>query len=169
MRGQAFIAASVVATALFAASPASAQAYPTYQDGQTAQDQCERANRDRTVGGVVLGAIAGAVLGHNVAGGHGSRDEGTALGAVVGGAAGGAIGHSMNGQCPSDAANSSDPYYGNANESPPPPDDQYGDNPSDNDQYSDDPSDNDQYGDDQSQDDGKGGDLDGAPYDGGSK
>jgi len=45
-----------------------------------------------TVTGGLLGALAGGVLGSNMAG-RGSRTEGTVLGAVVGGGIGAAVGH----------------------------------------------------------------------------
>lgn len=145
MRGQVFVAASVLAAALtVGVQPAAAQQYPTYQDAHVAQVQCQQAQRNRTIGGAIIGGIAGAILGHNVAGGHGSRDEGTALGAVVGAGAGGLIGHNMNnGQCQPPEAGAYDPYYGQAQ-----PNAQYGQN--------------DQYGDQYSQNDQ---DLYGAPYD----
>jgi uncharacterized protein YcfJ len=120
MRGQAFVAATALAAALMGVQPANAQQYPTYQDAHVAQAQCQDAQRNRTVGGAIIGGIAGAILGHNVAGGHGSRDEGTALGAVVGAGAGGLIGHNMNGQCAAPEAGAYDPYYGQAQ-----PNDQY--------------------------------------------
>ena len=143
MRGQVFVAASALAAALMAgAQPAAAQQYNTYQDAHVAYEQCRAQQRDRTVGGAIIGGIAGAILGHNVAGGHGSRDEGTALGAVVGAGAGGLIGHnSVNGQCQPPEANAYDPYYGQAQT----PNDQY----AQGDQY---------YGDDDQN-------LEGAPYD----
>lgn len=120
MRGQVFVAASVLAAALAGAQPAAAQQYRTYQDAHVAYEQCQAQQRNRTIGGAVIGGIAGAILGHNVAGGHGSRDEGTALGAVVGAGAGGLIGHT-NGACQPPEANAYDPYYGQAQT----PNDQY--------------------------------------------
>lgn len=50
-----------------------------------------RANRTGT--GAIIGAVAGAVIGHQV-----DDDKGAAVGAVVGGATGAAIGHSMDQQ-----------------------------------------------------------------------
>ena len=52
---------------------------------------CERRQDNNTIAGALLGAIAGGVIGSNVAG-RGNRSEGAVLGAVVGGVAGGAIG-----------------------------------------------------------------------------
>jgi hypothetical protein len=54
---------------------------------------CERSRDNRTGVGGVIGALAGAAIGSNVAG-RGVRTEGAILGAVVGGVAGGAIGRS---------------------------------------------------------------------------
>jgi len=51
-----------------------------------------RCNNSSAVTGGLLGAIAGGVLGSNVAG-RGDRTEGTVLGAVVGGGLGAAVGH----------------------------------------------------------------------------
>ena len=46
-----------------------------------------RPSNERGYGGAVLGGVAGAVIGHQVGGGHG-RDAATALGAVLGAFAG---------------------------------------------------------------------------------
>jgi hypothetical protein len=110
MRGQALFAASAFAMMVFA-QPASAQQYRTYHDEHVSTQQCQQSRSNRTAGGAVIGGILGAVLGHNVAGGHGSRDEGTALGAVVGAVAGGAIGRNS-AQCSRQVQGSYDPYYG---------------------------------------------------------
>ena len=140
MRGQVFVAAGALMAALMA-TPAQAQQYPTYHQAHVANSQCQQAQQNRTVGGALIGGIAGAVLGHNVAGGHGSRDEGTALGAVVGALAGGAIGRNS-AQCAPVQQGAYDPYNGQSYQQYP-PQDQYGD-------------DNGYYKDDQ--------DLDGGPY-----
>jgi len=95
------------------AQPASAQQYSTYHDAHVAAQQCQQSRQNRTVGGAILGGLAGAILGHNVAGGHGSRDEGTALGAVVGAVAGGAIGRNT-AQCSDTVSGQYDQYYGQA-------------------------------------------------------
>ncbi len=124
MRGQAFVAASALAVAMMA-TPAAAQQYPTYHDAYVANSQCQQAQRNRTVGGALIGGIAGAVLGHNVAGGRGSRDEGTALGAVVGAVTGGAIGRGTV-QCAPVNQGNYDPYNGQSYQQYP-PQDQYGD------------------------------------------
>lgn len=124
MRGQALFAASALAMMAFA-QPAAAQQYRTYHDEHVATQQCQQSQRNRTVGGALIGGIAGAVLGHNVAGGHGSRDEGTALGAIVGAVAGGAIGRNT-ANCDTQVRGSYDPYYGQAQQGP-----YYGDNDDD--------------------------------------
>ncbi len=54
---------------------------------------CEERRENNTAAGAVIGALAGAALGSNIAG-HGVRTEGAVLGAVVGGVAGGSIGRS---------------------------------------------------------------------------
>jgi hypothetical protein len=126
MRGQAFVVATAMATALMGlVQPAAAQQYPTYHDAHVANAQCQQSQQNRTVGGALIGGIAGAVLGHNAAGGHGSRDEGTALGAVVGAIAGGAIGRGS-AQCAPVQQGNYDPYNGQSYQQYP-PQDQYGD------------------------------------------
>lgn len=54
---------------------------------------CERRRGNNTTAGGVIGALAGAAIGSNVAAG-GVRTEGAVLGAVVGGVAGASIGRS---------------------------------------------------------------------------
>lgn len=110
MRGQALFAASAFALMAFA-QPAAAQSYPSYHDEHVAlQQQCQQSRQNRTVGGAIIGGIAGALLGREVAD-RGVRGEGTALGAVVGAAAGGAIGRST-ARCDQVPQGSYDPYYG---------------------------------------------------------
>ena len=145
MRGQVFVAAGALAAALMA-TPAQAQQYPTYHQAHVANSQCQQAQQNRTVGGALIGGIAGAVLGHNVAGGHGSRDEGTALGAVVGALAGGAIGRSTVGQCVPPNASAYDPYNGQSYSQYPSQDEGYYDK-DDEDLYGG-PQDSNYYGDD---------------------
>jgi hypothetical protein len=111
MRGQAFIAAAVLAGAMISAQPAAAQQYSTYHDAHVAnQQQCQTSRNNRTVGGAVIGGVIGALLGREVAD-RGVRGEGTALGAVVGAAAGGAIGRNT-ARCDQVPQGSYDPYYG---------------------------------------------------------
>ena len=54
---------------------------------------CERSRDNRSVGGGIIGALAGAALGSNLDD-DGNRTEGTVLGAIVGGAIGANIGRS---------------------------------------------------------------------------
>jgi len=99
------------------AQPAAAQnyGYGSYHDEHVArQEECRRSERNRTVGGAVIGGIAGALLGREVAD-RGVRGEGAALGAVVGAAAGGAIGRST-ADCDRRVEGSYDPYYGQADD-----------------------------------------------------
>ena len=115
MRGQALIAVSVLALAF--AQPASAQQYRTYQDGYASQAQaCQQSHANRTVGGVAVGGVTGAVVGSQIAG-HGHRGDGSILGAVVGAFIGGAIGNSTadrQPQCQGEVSGNYDPYYGQA-------------------------------------------------------
>jgi len=77
-------AAALVATTVFAAAaPASAQGYRY-------SDDCTRRIHDNGTAGAIVGGIAGAVLGSNLAH-HGGRTGG----AILGGAAGAAIGNSV--------------------------------------------------------------------------
>lgn len=110
MRGQALFAASAFAL-MAIAQPASAQSYPSYHDEHVElQRQCAQSRQNRTVGGAIIGGLAGALLGREVAD-RGVRGEGAALGAVVGAAAGAGIGRST-AQCDRVPQGSYDPYYG---------------------------------------------------------
>ncbi|MFO1014684.1 MAG: hypothetical protein U1E50_13065 [Caulobacteraceae bacterium] len=68
--------------------------YGVFQGAAVSPNQasydCGRRRDGNTTAGVIIGAIAGGVIGSNVAG-RGVRNEGAVLGAIVGGAAGGAI------------------------------------------------------------------------------
>jgi hypothetical protein len=113
MRGQALLMAGVMAVSAFAVTPASAQPNSyQYQGGYQGQDylaeQCQKQQRDRMVAGGAMGAIAGAVLGSNVAG-HGAKSEGGVLGALAGALAGGAIGRST-AKCDAYTGRSTAPY-----------------------------------------------------------
>jgi hypothetical protein len=139
MRGQALFAASAFAL-MAVAQPASAQQYRTYHDEHVATQECQQSRNNRTVGGALIGGIAGAVLGHNAASGHGNRDEGRALGAIVGAVAGGAIGRNT-ARCDTQVRGSYDPYYGQAQDDSyyaGREDDGYYGGPSDDDYYADD-------------------------------
>jgi hypothetical protein len=105
-------AASALALMAFA-QPAAAQQYRTYHDEHVATQQCQQSRNNRTIGGAIIGGIAGAVLGHNAAGSRAVRDEGRALGAVVGAVAGGAIGRNT-ANCDTQVRGSYEPYYGQA-------------------------------------------------------
>jgi hypothetical protein len=110
MRGQALFAATAFAL-MAIAQPASAQSYPSYHDEHVElQRQCAQSRQNRTVGGAIIGGLAGALLGREVAD-RGVRGEGAALGAVVGAAAGAGIGRST-AQCDRVPQGSYDPYYG---------------------------------------------------------
>jgi len=111
MRGQALFAASVFAL-MAIATPASAQRYPTYHDEHVArQEQCQQSRQNRMIGGAIIGGIAGALLGREVAD-RGVRGEGAGLGAVVGAAAGAGIGRAT-AECDTRVPEGSyDPYYG---------------------------------------------------------
>lgn len=111
MRGQVFIAASALIAGLMAAQPASAQQYRSYHDEHVSrQEQCQRSQQNRQIGGAIIGGIAGALLGREVAD-RGVRGEGAALGAVVGAVAGAGVGRATT-ECDTRVQGSYDPYYG---------------------------------------------------------
>ncbi|HVY84513.1 MAG TPA: YMGG-like glycine zipper-containing protein [Caulobacterales bacterium] len=115
MRGQVLLAAAFAASSLGLAQPAAAQNYPSYHDAYVAQSQeCQQSKTNRTVGGAILGGLAGAILGsHASARGH--RSDGALLGAAIGATAGGAIGNSTARnavQCQAPPQGAYDPYYG---------------------------------------------------------
>ncbi len=91
MRGQALLMAGAMAVAAVTAVPATAAAQSNYLSYANQDQVCAKKRQDRMVAGGALGAIAGAVLGSNVAG-RGAKSEGGALGAVAGAVAGGMIG-----------------------------------------------------------------------------
>lgn len=138
MRGQAVLMAGVMALSAFAPMSASAKSndygYQNgYQDqyqgqyqggyqGSDYQQDCLKKKRDRMVAGGALGAIAGAVLGSNVAG-RGAKSEGGVLGAVAGAVAGGAIARST-AKC--DAYSGGYGQYGNGYQGGDPRYDDYG-------------------------------------------
>src|SRR5436190_11771587 len=87
------LAAAIAASAM--AAPAS-YARPSREYRYSEADQyyhqaCRKERRDRRVAGGVLGAIAGGVIGSNVAG-HGNRTTGTVVGATAGAVVGNNIG-----------------------------------------------------------------------------
>ncbi len=112
-------AAAMMASAMTIASPAQARGHGHYQDyryddysqGRRDQRRYDRAryddqryynNRrtrcDNGTGGLVIGAVAGGLVGNEVAG-RGDKTIGTMLGAVVGGLAGQAIDKSDGRRC----------------------------------------------------------------------
>ncbi|MES1201998.1 MAG: glycine zipper domain-containing protein [Pseudomonadota bacterium] len=115
MRGQVLLAAAFAVTSLGVAQPAAAQNYRNYNDAYVAQSQdCQQSRTNRTVGGAIIGGLAGAILGSHAAG-RGHRGDGTALGAAVGAVAGGAIGNSTarnSERCQAPEQGAYDPYYG---------------------------------------------------------
>jgi uncharacterized protein YcfJ len=90
MRGQVLLAVGAVAAMTALAPAASAQSYrnqsPFVQD-----PYCAQVKQNRMMVGGAIGALAGAVLGNNVAA-RNAQTEGAVLGGVAGAAAGAAIG-----------------------------------------------------------------------------
>lgn len=112
MLGKVLVATTVLAASLAVAQPAAAQQYRSYHDEHVAtQQQCAASRQNRMLGGAVIGGLAGALLGREVAD-RGVRGEGALLGAVVGAAGGAAVGRST-AQC-GQVQGSYDPYYGQA-------------------------------------------------------
>ncbi|HEX3699269.1 MAG TPA: glycine zipper 2TM domain-containing protein [Phenylobacterium sp.] len=79
---------ATVTGAVVAALAAGAIATPSF-----ARDPCEQQKHNNGTAGAVLGGIAGAVIGSNVAG-HGARTGGSIIGGVAGAAVGNNIGRS---------------------------------------------------------------------------
>jgi hypothetical protein len=130
MRGQALLAATILATSLLAVPAASAQQHRSYHEAHVSQQQqCQQQRNGRTAAGAIIGGLAGAVLGSQVAG-TGHRTDGSLLAGVLGAAAGAAVGRSS-ARCDQPVQGSYDPYYGQ-------PQDQYGQQPYRGDGYRDD-------------------------------
>jgi len=98
----------VAATFLSAAAPAAAQGYRY-------SDDCTRRIHNNGTTGAIVGGIAGAVVGSNLA--HGGGRTG---GAVLGGAAGAAIGNNIARSSTKDGCRGR-PYYSRGYYVPPPP------------------------------------------------
>jgi Glycine zipper 2TM domain len=112
MRGQSLLVASL---ALIGAAMASAQA-PAAAQNYYGDRGCEQQQQQRMVAGAIIGGVAGAVLGNNVAA-RNAQTEGAVLGGVAGAAAGAAIGRAT-ADCDSNYRDSygynqraPDPYY----------------------------------------------------------
>jgi hypothetical protein len=101
-------AALVAATAFSAATPAAAQGYRY-------SDDCTRRIHDNGTTGAIVGGIAGAVVGSNLA--HGGGRTG---GAILGGAAGAAIGNNIARSSTKDGCRGRR-YYSSGYYVPPPP------------------------------------------------
>jgi uncharacterized protein YcfJ len=86
--------ALALAGALAVPSFASAQSSGYYDNNNSGAyyDPCRRESTNRATTGGVLGALAGAAIGSNLAAHHGGRTGGAALGGVVGAVAGANIG-----------------------------------------------------------------------------
>ncbi len=94
-------------------SLAAAQSTTYYGSRSYDYDPCRRDTVGRTTAGGILGALAGAAIGSNVAG-HGVRKEGAVLGALAGAAVGAGIGNSSAAcrPAPSQAYNTDNRDYG---------------------------------------------------------
>jgi uncharacterized protein YcfJ len=84
------ILSAAAAAAAFAA-PALASAQNYRNDYAPPSQECQQSVNNNRLGGGAIGAVAGAVLGKQIAG-RNARTEGTVLGAVVGAVAGSEIG-----------------------------------------------------------------------------
>ena len=109
--------AGLMALTAVAAAPtfAAAQSSTYYGARSYDYDPCRRDTVGRSTAGGVLGALAGAAIGSNVAGHH-VRKEGAVLGALAGAAVGAGIGHSSAACRPSSrqAYNTDNRDYGDA-------------------------------------------------------
>jgi hypothetical protein len=93
MRGQALLAAGVMAMAVGLGSPAHAQPYQAPPGAAYQDPACQQRKTGNTVLGALLGGVVGAALGNNIAG-RGHHGDGSVLGGVLGAGAGAAIGNS---------------------------------------------------------------------------
>lgn len=108
------LGAAAIATAFAGLLPAAAsaqpRAYDQYGDGSGYYyDGCRRAQSSNATGAGLLGAVAGAVIGGNVAS-RNARDEGAVLGGLLGAAVGASIGKNA-AACRSDGYTSYQPAY----------------------------------------------------------
>jgi hypothetical protein len=85
-------AAGVIALTGMIAAPNAASAQPYGYDGRTYYDPCQRETTNRTTLGAVIGGLAGAAIGSNVAA-RNARTEGALLGGAVGAVGGGVVGN----------------------------------------------------------------------------
>lgn len=108
MRTQALIALAAMAGALCVAQPAAAQDY--YDDRYDGRQQCEQDRRDRVIGSALIGAIAGGVLGNNIAAG-GHQGDGTLVGGLFGGLTGAALAAGRGDDCTDRYADDRDDEY----------------------------------------------------------
>jgi hypothetical protein len=91
MRGQALLAAGLMAMTFAVAAPASAQTYQSAPYGYAQDPNCSSRKTTNGVVGALVGGALGAVLGHNVyARGH--KDDARIVGGLGGAAVGAAIG-----------------------------------------------------------------------------
>jgi hypothetical protein len=111
--------AGVMALASAAAVPTFAAAQSSgYYDSRSGSyyDPCRRDSTNRATTGGIIGALAGAAIGSNLAAHHGGRTGGAALGGVAGAVAGAAIGKNsaacQPGQSRQGYYNNSPSYYG---------------------------------------------------------
>jgi hypothetical protein len=84
--------AGVMAVSALAVAPSVAQAQSAYDNSGYYYDPCRRDQTNRSTIGGVLGALAGAAIGSNVAG-RGVRTEGALLGGAVGAVGGAVVGN----------------------------------------------------------------------------
>ena len=121
---------AAISTAVVAALAVSAAAVPSFaQDyrgyGYDNRDPCQEKTHNNGTAGALLGGIAGALIGSNLASHHGGRSGGAVLGAVAGAALGNNIARSSaksSGACEGGYYNSRytpQSYYGGRYEATP--------------------------------------------------
>ena len=102
--------AAIAATSITAGA-ASAQDYG-YHAYDAPRDACAQVQHNRGTSGALLGALAGAALGSNLASHHGGRSGGAILGALAGAAVGNNIGRSSGQQsAPCQVRDDAPAYY----------------------------------------------------------
>lgn len=92
-------AAAIMAFSAAAAVPSFASAQSASYYGDSYYDPCQRSTSNRSTTGGLLGALAGAAIGSNVAA-RNARTEGAVLGGVLGAAVGAKVGKNSAGCAP---------------------------------------------------------------------
>jgi hypothetical protein len=91
--------AAAISGAVIAALAAGAMATPSFAQPYGYANDCRQDSRGNGAAGAIIGGIAGAVLGSNLAAHHGGRSGGAAIGGVAGALLGNSIARSSSSSC----------------------------------------------------------------------